>query len=73
MGDDATIRLDADLPPVSMTSGLVGSEELTTINRAVGLLIGQGHLPGDAHDLLRRGALAVGLDADRFAARLLGR
>ncbi len=72
-GHDAAIRLDDDLPPVSMVSGLVGLAELSTINRAAGFLIGQGHLPVDAHDTLRRGASAAGLDTHLFAARLLRR
>ena len=67
------MRLDGDLPPVTMTSGIAGLEELSTINRAVGVLIGDGHRPEAAHDILRRGASVAGTDTHQFARRLLGR
>ena len=46
-GRDARLMivLDADLPPPTTMSGLVGLDQLTTINRAVGMLIDQGHHP----------------------------
>ena len=72
-GGAPSVRLDGDLPPVSMTSGIAGLEELSTINRAVGVLIGDGHRPEAAHDILRRGASAAGTDTHQFARRLLGR
>ncbi len=67
------IELDGDLPPPSLISGLVGVAELSSINRAVGFLIGQGQLPEDAHDTIRRGAAAAEIDVHLFAARLLRR
>lgn len=70
---ERAIRLDGDLPADSLTCGLVGIEELSTINRVVGMLIGQGHLPKSAHRTLRRRALAAGLELHVFAAQLLGR
>lgn len=70
---ERAIRLDDDLPTDSLTPGLVGMEELSTINRAIGVLIGQGHLPDSAHRTLRRRALAAGLELHVFAAELLGR
>ena len=71
-GDDrAGITLDADLPPRSGVSGMLGLEELSTINRAVGFLIDRGHLPAEAHDTIHRGALAAGLAPHLFARRLL--
>lgn len=70
---ERAIRLDGDLPADSLTCGLVGVEELSTINRAVGMLIGQGHPPKSAHRTLRRRALAAGLELHVFAAQLLGR
>ena len=67
------IELDGDLAPVSPQSGMVGLAELSTINRAIGFLIGQGHSPEHAHEILRRGAAGVAVDLHVFAATLLGR
>jgi hypothetical protein len=67
------VHLDGDLPPVSMSSGIAGLEELSTVNRALGVLIGRGHHPQDAQEILRRGAYAAGTDIHQFAGRLLGR
>ena len=72
-GGGISVRLDGDLPPVSMASGIAGLEELSTINRAVGVLIGRGHRPEDAHDALRQAASVAGTDTLRFARQLLGR
>ena len=39
------LQLDRDVTPPSTTSGLVGAEEASTINRAIGWLIDKGHDP----------------------------
>ena len=39
---DGHLMLDADLPPVTATSGLTGLAELSVINRAIGVLIERG-------------------------------
>ena len=69
----AAVALDGDLPPVSTSSGIAGLEELSTVNRALGVLIGRGHPLEDAREILRRGASAAGTDLHQFAGRLLGR
>lgn len=65
--------LDADLPPRTVVSGLTGLSEMSTINRAVGMLIEQGHHPDVAHATLVRDAGAAGVDTHIYAARLLRR
>jgi hypothetical protein len=67
------ILLDADLPPPTPTSGLTGLHELSTINRAVGTLIEQGHQPNQAHASIRRHAAAGGLEPHIYAEQLLRR
>ena len=67
-----SIALDVDLPPVTLESGLRGLREVSAINRAVGLLIEQGHAPELAHAVLRRHAAAAGVEAHVYAARLMG-
>ena len=67
------IALDADLPPPTLVSGLTGLDELATINRAVGLLIDQGHHPVQAHATLQRHAAGAGIAPHVYAARLLRR
>ena len=67
------ITLDADVPPNPPVSGVSGLSELSTINRAVGVLIGRGHHPDLAGHILRRRAFRQGLEPHRYAARLLGR
>ena len=67
------IVLDADLPPPTTMSGMVGLDDLTTVNRAVGILIDQGHHPNQAHAALLSRATAAGVDAHIYAARLLRR
>lgn len=67
------ILLDADLPPITQGSGLTGLDQLSTINRAVGILIEQGHQPDRAHTALRRYAAAAGLEPHSYAALLLRR
>lgn len=68
-----TVRLDVDLPPVSLVSEISGLTEYVTINRAVGVLINEGHHPDYAHAALHRAAADNGLTPPDYAARLLGR
>ncbi len=70
-GQPAGISLDTDLPPSSRTFGISGLSELSTINRAVGMMIDRGHHPGEVHATLRRHAAAAGLAPHAFALRLL--
>lgn len=65
------LELDGDLPSVSTVSGLTGLVEFSTINRAVGLLIGRGYLVDAAHEVLREGAAAAGMAVHVFAAGLV--
>jgi hypothetical protein len=65
--------VDDDLPPSVQMSGVSGAEELTAINRAVGLLIADGDQPDHAHAALRRHAAAAGLEPHAWAIRLLHR
>jgi hypothetical protein len=68
-----SIELDADLPPGTRVSGLSGLADLSTINRAVGVLIADGHHPDNAHDTLRRQAASAGLEPHAWAVRVLRR
>ncbi|HEX6757220.1 MAG TPA: hypothetical protein VF086_02235 [Propionibacteriaceae bacterium] len=52
-----SIVLDADLPPATLVSRLTGLGDASTINRAVGMLIDQGHHPDKAHATLHRHAV----------------
>jgi hypothetical protein len=72
-GHRRVIELDADLPPISRMSGLTGLAELTRLNRAIGILVDQGHDIGQAHHVLRRDAAAAGVEPHIHAARLLRR
>jgi hypothetical protein len=65
-----SIVLDADLPPRTLASGLTGLVEMSTINRAVGMLIGQGYSPDEAQTMLRRHASAAGVEPHVYAARI---
>jgi hypothetical protein len=65
------IRLDRDLPPPSLSSGITGLEELSTINRATGVLIERGAHPQQAMRDLARHAAAAGLDHYTYARTLL--
>ena len=73
VGNDRRITLDADLPPSPLASGVSGLSEPSTINRAIGVLIGHGEHPDHAADTLRRDASRDGLELYSYAARLLGR
>lgn len=68
-----SIVLDADLPPATLVSRLTGLDDASTINRAVGMLIDQGHHPDEAHATLHRHAVTAGVEPHIYAARLLRR
>jgi hypothetical protein len=68
-----TIELDVDLQPPSRVSGLTGLAELTVLNRAVGMLVAQGHDIEQAHVVLRREAAAAGVEPHIYAARIIRR
>jgi hypothetical protein len=68
-----SLVLDGDLSPDLADSGLTGLPELSSINRALGILIDRGHNAGDAYDILRLEATAVGVATHVFAARMLMR
>jgi hypothetical protein len=70
---DRRITLDADVPLSPLVSGVSGLSELCTINRATGVLIGHGHHPDHAGEILRCHASIEGLEPHSYAARLLGR
>ena len=70
-GHRRVIELDTDLPPLSRVPGLTGLPELTLLNRAVGMLIQQGHDIEQAHQLLRREAAAHGVEPHIYAKRIL--
>jgi hypothetical protein len=72
-GQRRAIKIDADLPLLSRKSGLTGLAELTVLNRAIGMLVDQGHDIDQAHQLLRRDASAAGVEPHVHAARILRR
>jgi hypothetical protein len=72
-GQRRAIELDTDLPLLSRKSGLTGLAELTVLNRAIGILVDQGHDTEQAHELLRRDAAAAGVEPQVYAARILRR
>jgi hypothetical protein len=65
------LDIDIDLLPASRTSGLTGLAELTVLNRALGMLIQQGHDIEQAHQVLRREAAAAGVEPHVYAAGIL--
>lgn len=67
----STIRLDHDLTPITLLSGFVGPGEASTINRAVGFLIGQGSDADEARAELVSRAGAAGISVLLFAVSLL--
>jgi hypothetical protein len=72
-GRRRAIELDVDLPLLSRVSGLTGLAEVTVLNRAIGMLVAQGHDIEQAHQLLRRDAAAAGVEPHIYAARILRR
>lgn len=72
LGDPTSVELDVDLPPPAGTaSGLRGLQELATIHRAAGLLVGGGHDVGSVHQTMRTRAVEEGLSTYLWAERLL--
>lgn len=69
--EPALIVLDVASLPTGSVSGVSGLAEVSIINRAVGGLIEDGHLPEEAHALIRGGAASAGIAPHLFAARLL--
>ena len=65
------ISLDQDLPPTNPKASLEGAEEASTINRAIGLLIGRGRTPDEAEAELVQGAQAAQLPVVEFAHETL--
>jgi hypothetical protein len=72
-GRRRAIELDVDLPLLSRVSGLAGLAELTVLNRAIGMLVAQGHDIEQAHQLLRLDAAAAEVEPHIYAARILRR
>jgi hypothetical protein len=72
-GHRKVIELDVDLPPRSRVSGLTGLAELTVLNRAIGMLVAQGHDIGQAYQVLRREAAAAGVEPHIYAAQIVRR
>ena len=68
---DRLIVLDADLPPTTTRSRLIGLDDRSTIDRAVGVMIDHGHHPDRAPATLRGQAAAAGVEPHIHAARLL--
>ena len=65
------IRLDQDLRPTTLTSGLAGVAEVSTLNQAIGVLIEQGYEPDHAHHEITRRATVAGVTVLVCAAELL--
>jgi hypothetical protein len=65
------LRLDDDLTPATLGSGLRGVTELALINRAIGLLIGRGHTPEEARAHLEGRAAQSRLKVFQVAAHLI--
>jgi hypothetical protein len=72
-GHRHVIELDVDLPQRSHVSGLTGLTELTVLNRAIGMLVAQGHHIEQAQHVLRREAAAAGVEPYIYAAQILRR
>lgn len=65
------LTLDTDLPPSTNMCGLTGLEELSAIERAVGVMIERGHHPDEVYATLRCEAAAEQLTPHRFAVGLV--
>lgn len=70
-GQRSAIELDNDLPSVSPVSGLTGLIDLTVVNRAIGMLVDQGHDVEQAQRVLRRAAAAAQVAPHIYAAQVL--
>ena len=64
-------RLDEDLTPTLLESGVVGVKETSTVNQAIGALIGRGHTPETAQAELGRQAGEAHESVYHSATRLL--
>lgn len=69
-GGDHHVVLDDSLHLPTTTSGVDGLDALSTINRAVGYLIGDGHTPEEADAELTRRAQASGTSRHAAALRV---
>lgn len=65
------LRLDQDLAPERLESGVDGLDEASAIDRAIGTLIGDGHTPETAEAELARQAEADSQSLYASASRLL--
>jgi hypothetical protein len=65
------LGLDEDLTPGILESGVVGMQEASTINQAIGALIGRGHTCETAQEELRRQAGEARQSVYNRATRLL--
>jgi hypothetical protein len=72
-GQRRAIGLDVDLPPLYHVSGLTGVAELTVLNRAIGMLVAQGHDIEQARRVLRRSAASARVEPHVYATRMLRR
>jgi hypothetical protein len=63
--------LDGDLSPNVEASGLTGLSEFSAVNRAIGILIDQGHNPDLAYEILGSAAVAAGVEPHVYAVRML--
>ena len=74
-GLDEAVVLDGHLTQllqaVQAHPGVYGSDEMTVINQAIGVLIAHGHFPGEARDELRRRAAHHGRGLPGVAEDLL--
>jgi hypothetical protein len=66
-----SLRLDEDLTPELLESGLVGMVEASTVNHAIGALMGRGHTCETAQAELRRQAGETHQSVYHSATRLL--
>jgi hypothetical protein len=66
-----SLRLDDDLTPDLLESGVVGMVEASTVNHAIGALIGRGHTSETAQTELRRQAGEAQQSVYHSATRLL--
>ncbi len=65
------VSLDQHLTPQSLTPGVTGTEDASTVNRAVGLLMGQGQTQAKAHRDLTSQAARAGVSVVAWSAQLL--
>lgn len=68
---DSDLVLDEHLPSSPPRSGLVGVEEMSIVNRAVGILIGRGNSPEEARGQLERQATKTRLLLYQIAAHMI--